>query len=158
MKMIVAKDLNNAIGKNNQLPWKLSADLKNFKLLTTDNTILMGRKTFESIGNKPLPFRKNIVITRDKNNSLQNVEVVYNINEAMEIDKNLIVIGGSEIYNLCLPYISELYLTIVNTIIKDADTFFPSIDMYDWITKGHWTYKKDEKNQYDFCFYHLVKI
>ena len=156
--MIVAKDLNNAIGKNNQLPWKLSADLKSFKLLTMDNTILMGRKTFESIGSKPLPNRRNIVLTRDKNKCLQNVEVVYNINEAIELDKNLIVIGGSEIYNLCLPLVSELYLTVVNTVIKDADAFFPSVDIYDWITKSHWTQKKDEKNQYSFSFYHLIKV
>lgn len=157
MKMIVACDINGAIGKNNELPWKLSEDLKNFRKITTGNTILMGRKTFESIGNKPLPNRRNIVLSRDKNLCLQNVEIVYNIKEAIKLDENLIVIGGGQIYNLCLPLITELFLTKVHTQIKDADAFFPIIDMYDWITKHHWTHKKDEKNEYNFSFYHLEK-
>lgn len=114
--MIVATDLRNGIGKNNELPWHLSEDLKRFKTITTGHPIVMGRKTWESLPKKPLPERQNIVLTHDKNYSAQGATVINNINEIKQVvepGQEVFIIGGAEIYNLFLPLVSKIYLTLI---------------------------------------------
>ena len=158
LSIIVAIAKNNAIGKNNSLLWHLSEDLKFFKRTTSGHSVIMGRKTFESIGRKPLPKRMNIVISRsseinsdsektnnstillykksleeaiDASQNIGNVEFSQNHNsENKELE--IFVIGGGQIYKQALPLADKLYLTVVDVEIKDADTFFPEIDFSQW--------------------------
>jgi dihydrofolate reductase len=124
---------NRELGKDNKLLWHISDDLKHFKELTIGHPIIMGRKTFESIG-KPLPGRVNIVITRDKNWTHKEVEVVHSLEEALELagntnkEKNFIV-GGSQIYEQALSHVDKLYLTLINDE-KEADSFFPEYEHF----------------------------
>lgn len=125
---IAAMGKNNVIGKDNQLIWHIPEDLKRFKKITMGHPIIMGRKTFESIGN-PLPGRTNIIITRDEHFKVKNSIVVHSIDEAMERGKQLdneeiFVIGGGEIYNQALEQIDKLYLTLIDDE-RDGNVFFP---------------------------------
>jgi dihydrofolate reductase len=155
---IVAKSLNSVIGKNNQLPWYLPADLKHFKALTLNHHVLMGRKTFESIG-KPLPQRVCIVLTRGADAlSLQAASLVWvnslekGISLAEECgEKELFIIGGAEIYRLAMPILNRLYVTEVHTYLE-GDAFFPEIDTKTWVEKSRETHVKDEKNSFDYDF------
>lgn len=129
LSIIVAISQNHVIGKDNQLPWHLSEDLKHFKKTTMGHPIIMGRKTFESIG-KPLPGRENVVITRNANYAPKGVTVLHDLSKLKDwqtSDKEYFIIGGSEIYKLCLPYVNTLYLT---KILKDYEghAHFPEID------------------------------
>lgn len=129
INMIVATSKNNQIGINNQLPWHISEDLKYFRQTTSGKTVLMGRKTFESIG-RPLPNRKNIVLTRDMNFSAEGVTVIHTLEDALELCKleaEIFIIGGGEIYSLFLPYADYLYITLVDKVIN-GDTDFPSYE------------------------------
>ena len=113
ISIIVATSKNRVIGNNNSLIWKLPADLKRFKQITTDNTIVMGRKTYESIG-KPLPNRRNIIITRDTNYLVDNCEVVNSLEEALMLCNNeCFIIGGGEIYKQSIDISDKIYLTLV---------------------------------------------
>ncbi|OGP09580.1 MAG: hypothetical protein A2048_00115 [Deltaproteobacteria bacterium GWA2_45_12] len=126
LSIIVAMSQNGVIGKNNQLPWHLSEDLKRFKTLTMGQAIIMGRKTFESIG-KPLPGRTNIVITRNKKYTAQGVILVSSLKEALEkvpTNTEAFVIGGAEIYKEALPHAQTIYLTRIEKEVE-GDTFFP---------------------------------
>ena len=156
MKMIVAKDLNGAIGKDNGLPWRLSWDIQNFRRITTGGTILMGRKTYESIG-RPLPNRRNIVMTKDKGLVIPGVEIVHDLYDALALDDSLFVIGGESLYRLAMPLVQTLHMTIVQTHIDGADTYFPCEDLYDWITVEHESHHKDEKNQFACTYYKLIR-
>lgn len=141
INLIVAISKNNCIGKDNKLPWHLPEDLKHFKKITSGKTVLMGRKTFESILDylgKPLPKRKNIVITRNKNYEVpEGVEVYTDLNEAIEKYKNeeVFVIGGSSIYEQSMPLADKLYITHVNQEV-DGDAFFPEINNEVWKEKS----------------------
>ena len=157
LSLIVAKASNNGIGKNNQLMWHISEDMKRFKEITTNHTIIMGRKTFESLG-RVLPNRKHVVLTTNKNFKVEdsNVEVVnsiYDIKKYIESDEECIVIGGAKIYELLLPYVKKMYITEINKSF-DADTFFPKIDEKQW-RKVECISKKDYDNplEYEFCTY-----
>ncbi len=156
VSIIVAKSLNNVIGKDNQLIWRLSADLQLFKIQTTGHYIIMGRKTYESIG-KPLPNRTSIVITNNPDFSVPEGHfVAHSLEEAIQIciGKKLdqvFIIGGGEIYRQAVPIADELVVTEVNAIL-DGDVFFPEIDMNEWTVVSSNSYKKDEKNQFDFDF------
>lgn len=134
ISIIVAIARNYAIGKDNQLLWHLSDDLKRFKELTTGHTIIMGKKTFESLPVKPLPNRKSIVITDNKNETIKGCIMAYSIDEAIEkadpISENF-VIGGGSIYKQFLHIADKLYLTIVHKDFE-ADTFFPEINFDEW--------------------------
>lgn len=161
---IVAKSLNNVIGKNNQLPWHLPADLKHFKALTLNHHVLMGRKTFESIG-KPLPQRVCIVLTRGVDASSRQVENLVWVN-SLETgiswaekhgEKELFIIGGAEIYRLAMPILNRLYVTEVHTTIE-GDAFFPKIDTKMWVEKSRETHFKDEKNSFDYNFIVYEKL
>lgn len=157
MKVIVARDLSYAIGKNDELPWKLSDDLKYFKALTTGQTILMGRKTYESIG-RPLPNRRNLVLSRDRNLKIEGCEVVHDFYEVLEKEVDLFVIGGEQLYEIALPLCKELHLTVVNTRTKGATAFFPKDKLSDWQTIEHRKYQKDDKNEFSFSYYHMIRL
>ena len=134
ISIIVAMSKNFVIGKNNSMPWHISEDLKRFKRLTVGNTIIMGRKTFESIG-KVLPDRRNIILTRNKDLMINGAEVVSSIEEALSIskyDKNIFIIGGEQIYRLAFPHCSYLYLTYINKEMI-GDAFFPKFDKSKWL-------------------------
>lgn len=126
INIIVATSKNNKIGINNSLPWHIPEDLKYFKEKTKGHTIVMGRKTYESIG-RPLPNRQNIVLTRDRNFKAEGVKVIHSFEEALitsVTQQECYIIGGGEIYDLFLPFANRLYITMVDKII-DGDTSFP---------------------------------
>lgn len=159
ISIIVATSENHGIGKNNQLLWHLPNDLKFFKNITSGHTIIMGRKTFESIG-RPLPNRRNIVITRQKELIADGVEIASSISEALKLtsgEAEVFIIGGAEIYRQTLDLADRIYLTKV-AVRLDADAFFPLINPDQWqiITQnGHLA---DEKHAYPYSFVILDRI
>lgn len=150
----------NEIGFDNKLLWHLPTDLKHFKDLTSGHPIIMGRKTYESIG-KPLPNRTNIVISRKKNWFEEGILIVGSIKEAVKfakkIDENVFIIGGGNIYEQTIDMADKLEVTLVKADLE-ADTFFPKIDMKVWKKTEETCHEKDEKNQYDFCFQTFERI
>lgn len=133
LSIIVAMAHNNVIGADNALPWHLPADLKYFKATTMAKPIIMGRKTYQSIG-RPLPGRRNIVITRDQTWFAEGVEVVTSVEEAVNQTKGIdeaMVIGGAQIYGAMLPFVERLYVTEIDKQVV-GDTYFPAIDKSDW--------------------------
>jgi dihydrofolate reductase len=157
ISIIVAKGKNHAIGKNNKLLWHLPNDLKHFKDITTGHTVIMGRKTFDSVG-KPLPKRRNIVITRQAI-SIEGCEVVNSVDAALALcagEEELFIIGGAEIYKQALPHTDRIYLTIINHDF-DGDTFFPELNNDDWKEKEHENFEPDEKNKYPYSFITLER-
>ncbi len=158
ISIVVATGENNEIGKNNELLWHLPADLKHFKNTTTGGTVIMGRKTYESIG-KALPNRKNIVITSQPNLEGESIETALNIQIALDkckTEKEIFIIGGGSIYRQVLAQTDKIYLTIVHHKF-DADVFFPFINTNEWIEKSRNFNQADEKNKYDFSFVELVR-
>ncbi|WP_291787128.1 dihydrofolate reductase [Cecembia sp.] len=156
ISIIVAKAKNDVIGKDNELIWKLSSDLKLFKKLTTGHHIIMGRKTYESVG-RPLPNRTSVVVTRNKEYSLPEGHIVaHSLKEAIQvcIGKQLsqvFIIGGAEIYKEALPIADELFITHVDAS-PEGDAFFPCIDTDIWHAISTEHYEKDKNNQYSFDF------
>jgi len=153
--MVVAATENNAIGKNNQLLWKLPNDMKFFKNTTWALPVIMGRKTYESLG-KPLVGRTNIVITRQTKVLVEGVQFVNNLENALlaaaDTDaKEAFIIGGGEIYEQALPLVNTVYLTRVHTII-DGDTFFPILNEVEWKLFSELNFKADEKHAFDYSF------
>lgn len=158
ISLIVATDENNGIGKNNQLPWHLPADLKHFKTLTTGHPIIMGRKTFESIG-KALPNRTNIVITRQNNYAAEGAIVVSSLQDAYNLcddEMEAFVIGGAQIFEQALTQADILYLTVIHHAF-DADTFFPQINQSQWLKAESATHEPDEKNIYSYTFIKYIR-
>jgi len=153
ISLIFAMDRNNGIGFNNRLPWYLPADFSYFKKVTMGQPIIMGRKTFESIG-KPLPGRLNIVITRSTSFSREGCIVVDSLNKVKELIKNkeAFIIGGAEIYRAFLPIADKLYITVIDKTFE-ADTFFPEIDYSKWELVSSELGVKDEKNPLDYTFF-----
>nr|DAH65926.1 MAG TPA: Dihydrofolate reductase [Caudoviricetes sp.] len=141
VSLIAAAGLNNEIGKDNKLPWHIPDDLKNFKALTSGKVIVMGRKTWESLGYKPLPNRHHVILTR-KQGGVPDIDGVLNLKgdmgsvieflkkEVVEKDypKEIFIIGGAEIYQQAMPYADKIYLSRVEVKVEDADAFFPEID------------------------------
>lgn len=159
LSIVVAASENNAIGKNNELLWHLPADLKFFKQLTTGHTIIMGRKTYESIG-KPLPNRRSIVISRNKDYKIEGAEVVSSIEEAIELCNNeeeAFLIGGAEIYKYALHLTNRIYFTKVRGIF-DADAFFPELHNSEWTIVNQIDFSADEKNQFDYSFVEYNRV
>lgn len=155
LSLLVAASENNVIGKDNKLPWHLPNDLKYFKNLTWGMPILMGRKTFESIG-KALPGRKSIVITRNKDWQHEDVAVVHSIEEAVQkaIElgaKEIFVIGGAEIFKTSLSNADRLYLTRIHQQFE-GDAFFPEISKDEWKLTSSRFCKADDKNAHDHSF------
>jgi dihydrofolate reductase len=158
--IVVAMGEKNEIGFENQLLWHLPKDLKHFKDLTSGHPIIMGRKTYESIG-KPLPNRTNIVISRKKDWFEEGILIVGSIKEAVKfakkIDEEVFIIGGGNIYEQTMDVVDRLEVTLVKADLK-ADTYFPKIDLKIWKKVEEVCHEKDEKNQYDFCFQTYEKI
>ena len=154
ISLIVAKAENNVIGSNNDLPWYLPADLRRFKELTTGHTVVMGRKTFESILARlgtPLPNRRNVLLTRNPATAPEGVDVIHDIDSVRRLEGTVFVIGGAEVYRQLFPYVEKLYVTEVKAQI-DGDVYFPAINLREWREVSRESHKKDEKNQYDFDF------
>lgn len=156
MRIIVAMDENNAIGKDNQLLWNLPDDLKRFKKLTLNHPVIMGRNTFESI-TKPLPNRLNIIISNNLNYIVpEGAILTHSLQEAIEIAKKVdadpFVIGGGTIYKQVLDFIDAIEVTRVHTKVNEADTFFPYLNLSKWNKTYEEFHPKDEKHIYDFTF------
>lgn len=150
IKIIAAISKNRVLGNDNKLIWSLPNDLKRFKKLTTNNTVVMGRKTYESIG-RPLPNRRNIVITRDENYHDDNIEVVNSIEEALLLCNNdCFIIGGGQIYQQTLDLAEKIYLTIVDEEFE-GDAFFPEISD-DWFKISKIENNEDERHEYKYSF------
>ena len=152
---IVAVAKNNVIGKDNDIPWYLPADLKYFKKITTGHHIVMGRKCYESIG-RPLPKRTNIVVTRNPFFIATGCLVTHNVAEAVQLaeangEEEVFIIGGGQIYEIALPHVDRIYLTEVDLEV-DGDIFFPEIDLQNWNLIEETKHKADEKNEYDYTF------
>ncbi len=160
LSIIVAVAENGVIGHNNQLIWHLPEDLKMFKRLTSGHPIIMGRKTFESIG-KPLPNRTSIIITKNPEFQIEGCITVHSLEEAIEaaneIEENeAFIIGGAEIYRLALPFADTIYLTEVHHTFE-GDTFFPAIDKDIWEEVNRTDHDIDEKHLYKYSFVELEK-
>ncbi len=152
--LIVAAAENNAIGKGNKMPWHLPNDFKYFKTQTMNHSIIMGRKTFESIG-KALPGRRNIVISRQPLFSADEVDVANSLQDVMNYcrDENeIFIIGGAEIYKQSIELADKILLTRVHTKIPDADAYFPTLLESEWDLISQENHYKDEKHQYDYSF------
>ncbi|ATP55225.1 dihydrofolate reductase [Pedobacter ginsengisoli] len=153
LSIVVAIAQNNAIGKNNQLLWHLPADLKHFKQITSGHTIIMGRKTYDSIG-KPLPNRRNIVITRNTGLTIEGAEVVTTLEDALALCDNedeVFIVGGAQIYEQALAKTHRIHLTTVHQNY-DGDTFFPEIDKQVWKVINSEDHAPDEKNVVAYTF------
>ncbi len=152
--IVVAMGLKNEIGADNQLLWHLPTDLKHFKEMTTDHPIIMGRKTFESIG-KALPNRTNIVISRKKDWFQEGILIVGSIKEAVKfakkIDEEIFIIGGGNIYEQTMDITDKLEVTLVKAELE-ADVFFPKINEKIWQKTNEICHEKNDKNNRDFCF------
>ncbi|CUO78932.1 dihydrofolate reductase [Clostridium disporicum] len=161
ISLIVAIAQNNVIGGDNKLLWHISDDLKRFKKITSGNTIVMGRKTFESLP-RVLPNRKHIILTRDKNYTVDNpsVEVIHNINDIINNFKNspveVFIIGGGEIYNQFINSVDKIYLTKVFKNFE-GDTTFPEIDYNNWNITFESEIFTDEKSNINYQFINLEK-
>ena len=153
LTIIAAVSINNIIGNKNKLIWKLSNDLKRFKNLTTNHSVIMGRKTFESLPN-PLPDRNNIVITRDTNYSKPNIQVCSSIEDAINLtktDTQPFIIGGGEIYTQTINIVDRIELTRVHEEF-DGDAYFPEIplDIFELINEEN--YNRDLENEFDYSY------
>lgn len=161
LSLIVAVAQNNAIGRNNELLWHISEDLKYFKNTTTGHPVIMGRKTYESIG-RPLPGRRNIVLTRGhieapqiKNPQTTSFEVVNTLEQVYEIASasgEFFIMGGGMLYNQCFDKADKLYITHIYAMAENADTFFPEINPDEWEIESEGEMLHDEENDIDFKF------
>lgn len=146
ISLIVAMDKNGLIGRDNQLPWNLPSDLKYFKEVTSGGIVVMGRKTYESIG-RPLPNRDNIILTRDRDYKADGCIVVHGVEEINHQDKEVFVIGGNEIFKLFLDQASKLYITHIEHEFE-GDTYFPPVDFSEWVQTTRKQGTLDDKNKY----------
>lgn len=153
--IIVALDEDNGIGRKGGLLCHLSNDLKHFKKITTGHTVIMGRKTYESLPKGALPNRTNIVITSGKAENFPGCIVVHSLKEAVEHcnkEGEAYIIGGGQLYRSAMPLVKKLYLTRIHHTFEDADTFFPEIDFNEWRLIKKEEHKADEKHSYDYSF------
>ena len=165
LAVIVAQSENRVIGRNNKLPWHLPEDLKYFKSVTMGKAIIMGRKTFESIG-RPLPGRTNIVVSRNPDYQAAGIEVVHDLASAISKAESLslingneeaLIIGGSQLYGQALALTDRLYLTQVHAEV-DGDAYFPAIDRQEWQQVGCEAFSADGCNPYDYSFLVLDRL
>lgn len=159
ISLVVAMACNRVIGRDNALPWRLSEDLKRFKATTLGKPVLMGRKTFESIG-RPLPGRRNIVLTRDRAWRAGGADAVSSVDEALRLtsrEPELAVIGGAEVYRLVLPLAERIYLTRVEAEVA-GDAVFPELNRAEWSETQIGAQPADERNQYSATFLRLDRV
>ena len=152
VSMIVAAAENGVIGKDGDMPWRLSADLKNFKAITSGHTIIMGRKTWDSI-QRLLPGRTTVIVTRQSDFNVDGAIVVGSLEDALSAteDESPFVVGGAEIYRLAMPHVSRIYLTRVHADIE-GDTVMPEVDFNLWQQLESTSFTSDEKNSHDYSF------
>lgn len=154
LSLIVAMDKNKVIGQDNDMPWHLPDDLKFFKKNTQNKTVIMGRKTFQSIGSKPLPNRRNIVISRNQSFETNGAALYASVEQAIlscSKQEEVMIIGGGQLYKMMLPYATRLYLTHVEASIE-GDTIFPSWSSDDWQETNSEYHPVDEKHLFAFTF------
>ena len=154
ISLIVAMAENRVIGRGNQMPWHLPADLRHFKSVTLGKPVIMGRKTFESIG-RPLPGRRNVVISRNLDCCAEGVESVSSLDAALALVQDadeVMIIGGGQLYREALPLAQRLYLTHIELPVTDADTWFPDYSQYQWQQCAEELHEPDEKNPYHYRF------
>ena len=156
ISQIVAVAKNGAIGKNNDLPWRLPADLKFFKNTTLGHHLISGRKNYESIG-RPLPGRTTFVLSKNTDYKADGCKVFSKITTAINTakesgEKELFIMGGAQIYKDSLPFTHRIYLTEVDTTVEDADTFYPELDLKDWNEISRSNHLADEKNPFNYSF------
>jgi len=157
ISLIVAMANKRVIGKDNQMPWHLPADLGHFKAVTLGKPIIMGRKTYESIG-RPLPGRKNIILSRDADYKVEGCESVLSLKEALTLVQDVeevMIIGGGYLYSQTIPQADRLYLTFIDLDI-DGDTFFPEFEHLDLKEVKREKHFKDEKNPYNYEFVDFI--
>ena len=150
VSLIWAMAKNRVIGIENRLPWKLPADMRWFRQHTLGKPIIMGRKTFESFGGKPLPDRNNIVISQDPNYQAENISVAHSLDEALSLCVNaeeVMIIGGMSLYKQTLPIADRLYRTVVDAE-PEGDAWFPDFDLGQWIETEKHIHEADDKNAY----------
>ncbi len=153
--IVVAMTKSQVIGYQNQLPWRLPADLQHFKQLTMGKPILMGRKTFASIG-RPLAGRRNLVLTRQRNLQLEGCEMIYQLDAMLNAEEQIMVIGGAEIYQQCLPHTQTLHITWVNKEFN-GDTWFPQVDWQNWQSQGKQIFQADAQNSCGYSFETFIR-
>ena len=156
LSAIVARSRNNVIGKDNEIPWYLPADLKYFKRITLNHPIIMGRKTFDSIG-RPLPKRTNIVLSRNPFFVASNVLVTNQLSDAISLAEQTgtdeaFIIGGGKIYEIAFPHLQRLYLTEVDTFVENGDAFFPTFDDQNWVEVSTEKHTTDDRNSLAYTF------
>lgn len=144
---------NRVIGRGSALPWRLPADMKHFKALTVGHIVVMGRRTFDTL-DRPLPQRRNVVVTRDPEYSRPGAEVVHTLSDALALgrdEEEIFVAGGGQIYAAALPHADRIYLTVVHTTL-DGDVFFPEIDQADWVLREEEEHQADARHPFPFSF------
>jgi len=154
ISLIVAMADSRVIGRGNQMPWHLPADLRHFKSVTLGKPVIMGRRTYESIG-RPLPSRRNVVITRNADWHAEGIECVHSLDAALALVNDtaeVMIIGGGQLYKEALPLAERLYLTHIELSVTDADTWFPDYSSYEWQVVSDDRHEPDEKNPYHYRF------
>lgn len=160
ISIIAAIAENRAIGINNDLPWKLPNDMKRFRELTTGHTVIMGRKTFESLPKGALPNRTNIVVTQNHAVTFENCILFDNLQDAIKkynTQEEIFVIGGASIYDQVINLADKLYITLVRHSFENANTFFPEINKNEWIMTEQENFPDDEKHLYPYTFQTYIK-
>ncbi|MEX5696115.1 dihydrofolate reductase [Staphylococcus cohnii species complex 1659] len=155
LSILVAHDQQRVIGVNNQLPWHLPNDLKHLKKLSTGNTLVMGRATFDSIG-KPLPNRKNVVLTRNKSFAHDGVDVIHSIDEIYNLPGHVFIFGGQTLFEEMIDKVDDMYITVIEDKYN-GDTFFPPYTFEEWEVESSIPGTLDEKNTIPHTFLHLVR-
>jgi dihydrofolate reductase len=152
ISLIVAMGTSRVIGRENRLPWRMPADMKRFRVISMGKAVIMGRKTYQSIG-KPLAGRHNIVLTRDRTFEAAGCTVAHSIEEALAAagEGEIMVIGGAKVYEQMLPMADRIYLTMIDAQF-DGDSYFPLIDMANWREVSRELHAADEGNPYNFAF------
>ena len=172
LSLIAAIGNNNELGKNNDLLWDLPGDMKHFRTTTSGHPVIMGQRTFQSLWTnekgeqvgRPLPNRRNIVITQDTNYHPEGTEVVHSIDELMDLikrdgkgEEEFFVIGGGQIYKQMILHADKLYITHVDITVPDADIYFPAIDSSIWQKISKEKHEPDEKNNLSYAFVEYIK-
>lgn len=155
LSILVSHDKQRVIGYQNQLPWHLPNDLKHVKQLSTGHTLVMGRKTFESIG-KPLPNRRNVVLTNNHSFKHEGVDVIHSIEEINDIPGQVFIFGGQTLFEEMIDKVDDMYITVVDGKFQ-GDTFFPPYTFEDWEVESSVEGQLDEKNTIPHTFLHLVR-
>lgn len=152
ISLIVAHDMNRAIGKSNTLPWSIKEDLRYFSKITRGKTVVMGEKTYESIG-KLLPNRNNIILTKDKDYKVEGAIIINDPMEIVELSRtsDVFIIGGGQVYRLFLPYAENLYITQIDLYLEEADTYFPSYEEeFERLIQGVENYSEEQDCLFSF--------